>query len=239
MDNMSVSTEKHLNNEKFTSENEANILIESYKEIWNYYICQINILSGYRSLYMKVFLIPVPILTSIAVYFSESGQNNINEFMLAGIISLLIILSYYIGFSLFSNNYKELGNLVNYQKSLSDHRYQLQSIVFPGNTTSALTSIDRYRINSKQAEEIPKDEKKSFYTSIHFSLGTIFIYGNSFIIGIGILSLPMISVKELSDDIHFLLFIILVSLIIGILNYLIMRKMSYNFHKEYIGVCHE
>ncbi|NQU05880.1 MAG: hypothetical protein HQ568_07290 [Calditrichaeota bacterium] len=239
MDNINVSTEEHLNKAIYTSEYEANILIGSYKELWNYYICQINILSGYRSLYMKVFLIPVPILTSLAVYFSKSGQANVNEYMLAGILSLLIILSYFIGFSLFSNNYRELGNLVNYQKSLSEHRFQLQSIVFPDNANSALTSIDRLRAHSRHAEEISRDDKKSFYSSIHFSLGTIFIYGNSFIIGIGFLSLLMILANKLSDDVCILIFIILVSLIEGTLNYLIMRKMSYKFHKEYIGISHE
>ena len=156
------------------------ILLAEYKALWNYYTCQINILSGFRQLYIKIFLVPASILGAAGLVLSKSVTTPtvISADIILRAIALLLFIGFMMGLALFKSYYKELGNLGNYEQAMIDIRRHLRA----ASNLSGVLTVDIYRTGAPIAQL--GDKKERFYQSLLYSLGAIFIVGNSFLISL-------------------------------------------------------
>lgn len=164
----------------------SNFLIEEYKALWTYYTCQINTLSGFRELYIKIFLVPSSVLATAALALSKSisQPGAISTDTIFGSLALLLTIAFLMGLALFTSYYKELGNLGNYEQAMIDIREYLRAT---HNLADVLT-VDKYRTKAPIALLAVKHKKRAFYQSLLFSLGAIFIVGNSFLVSLAMAS---------------------------------------------------
>ena len=163
------------------------ILFEEYRVLWNYYICQINTLSGFRQLYIKIFLVPASVLITAALVFSEllAKYTAISTDIIFLSIFVLLFIAFLMGMSLFISYYKELGNLGNYEQAMIDIRDHFRA----KDDLAGVLTVDKYRRMAPIAKLVAKDKKRGFYRSLLFSLGLIFIVGNSFLAAMMMVSL--------------------------------------------------
>jgi hypothetical protein len=164
----------------------SNLLIEEYKALWNYYTCQINNLSGFRELYIKIFLVPSSVLATAALVLSKSisQPGAISTDIIFGSVALLLGIAFLMGVALFTSYYKELGNLGNYEQAMIDIREYLRAT----HHLASVLTVDKYRTKAPIAILASKHKKRAFYQSLLFSLGVIFIVGNSFLISLAMAS---------------------------------------------------
>lgn len=210
------------------------ILIDEYKSLWHYYICQINVLAGFRDLYMKIFLVPSGIISAAALTFSKSLSDNIEVSVDIVFLSISVLLSiaFLMGMALFISYYKELGNMGNYEQAMIDIRKYFRN----KNDLESVLTVDKYRREAPIAVFGKKNKTKrilSFYRSLLFSLGAIFIIGNSFfVIAITFFlaktNLWIVTNFSLSS-------IFLFSLVLGGFNFLILSIWSYRLYYFYTG----
>lgn len=209
------------------------ILIDEYKSLWHYYICQINVLSGFRDLYMKIFLVPSGIISAAAVTFSKSLSDKIAVSADSVFLSIAILLgiAFFMGMALFISYYKELGNMGNYEQAM----IEIREYLWENNHLESVLTIEQIRRNAPIFKFSKKESKIrkiiSFYRSLLYSLGAIFIIGNSFLVTVVMFFLSksqssIVTYSSISSPIWF-------SLVPGILVFLILSIWSYRLYYYY------
>lgn len=176
-------------------ENSIKILLEEYKALWGYYICQINVLAGFRELYIKIFFIPVTVVStaSVALLNIFATAVKVKPESILWSLTVLLIICVAMGIALFVRYYKELGNLGNYEQAMIDIRHHL----WRDNGPHAISPIDSHRQAARIGILANSHPRTAFYCSQLYSLGAIFIVGNSALISL--LTCTIISALALSN----------------------------------------
>ena len=159
------------------------VILEEYRTLWAYYTTQINVLGGFRDLYIKIFVVPSTVLVAIASIYAKIGEPQPSAPLItiaAEALALAMLVAFSMGMSLFVSYYKELGNLGNYERAMIAIRDELRR----AHSLQGTLVIDYLRRSAPIAELARTSPRAAFFRSLLFSLGSIFVIGNSLFLGL-------------------------------------------------------